>query len=294
MRNFLKMAVFGFAFLGLAACGDVMEVPPAYVGKIKTPAGWQEGVVEPSQFRMNATCFIAPCDTLYLAEISNFAVKEEIKLFMPKDQLNMDFDIRMTLAVKSDADSVNQLFSKITADRGVISGIRVYDTYAKQVVRSVARQVMAEHSINEVASSREAISAKLAAAVNTAILPKPIKVIEFGLSDVQFPEIIVNAKEKAAQREAEIAEQDAANRKRISKLKADLEAEKQQRAIKRERAEAVKEVNEIYAQSVSEGYIKWQMLEVLEKMADNDNAVFVPLGALDDMGLSNRIFRTGK
>ena len=39
------------------------------------------------------------CDSLILLEMADRSKTETFKLFMPKDQLNMKFDVRMTVAV---------------------------------------------------------------------------------------------------------------------------------------------------------------------------------------------------
>jgi len=70
----------------------------------------------------------------------------------------------------------------------------------------------------------------------------------------------------------------------LVKLQADLAAAKAERAIRRERAEAAKEENIIAAESVTDKYLKYKRLEVLEAMAKNKNATWIPFGALDKVG----------
>jgi regulator of protease activity HflC (stomatin/prohibitin superfamily) len=63
------------------------------------------------------------------------------------------------------------------------------------------------------------------------------------------------------------------------------------RAIEREKAEGTKEVNEILAKSVNDKYLAYRGLEVLEKMAQSNNKVFVPVEALGTVGLQQALFK---
>lgn len=289
MKKFFAIFSLVFMSFALVACGERVEIPPAHVGKIQTKNGFKPETLPPSKFRLEL-CW-AYCDKLFLVDVSNFPVRESIKVFMPKDELNMTFDVRMTLATRTTENSINRIFDKIVAgDDNLVTGREVYDTYAQQVIRSAARNVMTQYTISEVASNRERVNAEISDSIIKGLESKPIEVIEVGLADVQYPDVIVNAQEAAKEREVEIKQQEAKNQIIFSRLKADLEVAKQQRAIDREKAEAAKEQNEIYSNSVSDRYLKWKTLEVMEKLAENENTVFVPMAALDEVGLSVSMF----
>ena len=64
-----------------------------------------------------------------------------------------------------------------------------------------------------------------------------------------------------------IQQEEAEKQIRLVKLQADLEAARAERQIRRERAQAVLEENKIYAESVTERYLAYRRLEVLEKLA---------------------------
>ena len=149
---------------------------------------------------------------------------------------------------------------------------------------------MAKYSINEVASSREAVSAELVAAIRQALEQTPLTVKRAALADVQFPDVITQQKEAAARRRIEIEEQEAKKQIALVRLQTELETAKMERAIRRERAEAAREENAIYADSVTPNYLSYRRLEVLMAMAQNENTVFLPFKALDEVGLSQRVF----
>ena len=107
MHKLCALLLAGF----LAACGQVVEVPPAHVGKILTKEGFRPDVVPPSKFRL-AAC-MAYCDALVILEAADRGIKEEMNLFMPKDQLQLGFDVRATVSISNDQRTVDSIFARI-------------------------------------------------------------------------------------------------------------------------------------------------------------------------------------
>ena len=283
------------AVLFLSACGEMVQVPPAHTGKVLTKNGYKPDNVPPSKFRLDMCWFY--CDELILLELSDTGMKESFRLFMPKDQLNMSFDIRFTMSIRNDPSSIDSVYARIPAidegdldAGGLIPSMNVYRTYGQPILREVIRTVVAKYEINEVASSRETINAEVYAAVTEALQGTPISVKRLAFADIQFPEVIVEAKIKAAERRAAIQQAEAEKQVMLVNMQAELERAKAERAVRREKAEAAREENEIFSESVTERYLQYKALEVLEAMANNPNTVFVPFGALDTVGLSQKIF----
>lgn len=293
MRKLPILATMAILALGLAGCGEMVEIPPAFKGKVLTKNGFAPETIASSKFRL-APCW-AYCDKLVLTYTGDKGMKEEFQLFMPKDQLNMKFDVRFTLAVRPEEKSINSIFARMTYtvdDHGfnVIRMSKIYETYGKPAMREVVRTTMANYSINEVASSRERINAELTKAVHAALASTPLTIRQFSIADVQFPTVITEQKEKAAQRRIQIDEQEAKKQIALIEIQTEIEKVKLNRVVRRERAEAVKEENGIYAASVTPKYLEYRRLEVLEEMAKNGNAVFIPMEALGTVGLSQRVF----
>ena len=298
-KNLASMAVVLSAAVALSACGDIAEVPPAHTGKILTKNGFKPENIPPSKFRLEFCYWY--CDKLILAELSDTGMKEPFVLFMPRDQLNMSFDIRFTMSVRNDERSIDSIYSRIPAENspealegldahGVIRSLRVYETYGQPVLREVVRTVVAKYEINQVASSRETINAEVYEAVIAALDGTPVSVKRLAFADIQFPEVIVNAKIKAAERRTNIQQAEADKQVMLVNMQTKLERAKADRAVRREIALAAKEENAIFAQSATDEYLKYKHLEVLGTLARNPNTVFVPYAALDSLGLSQRIF----
>ena len=303
MKRFLKVASVASVAVILAGCGESVQVPPAYVGKILSKDGFQPGLIKPSQFRL-PICVLY-CDRLIVVESSDFGHVEQFRkdhaLYMPKSQLAMPFDVRGTFAIRNDDKALQAVFDRVPADyrqrklRGLVHGFigkqRIYNIYAKPVIRDVVRRVVSKYSIEEVASSRAAINSELNKAIAEALARTPLVALRFGLADVRFPKVILDQKETAARRRIAIQQEEAEKQIRLVKLQADLEAARAERQIRRERAQAVLEENKIYAESVNEKYLAYRRLEVLEKLAGSQNTKWVPFEALGTVGQSVAAFR---
>jgi len=245
---------------------------------------------------------------LIVVESSDFGHVEQFRkdhaLYMPKSQLAMPFDVRGTFAIRNDDKALQSVFDRVPADyrnrrlRGLVHGFiskqRIYDIYAKPIIRDVVRRVVSKYSIEQVASSRAAINAELNKEIAAALGKTPLIALRFGLADVRFPKVILDQKETAARRRIAIQQEEAEKQIRLVKLQADLEAARAERQIRRERAQAVLEENRIYAESVSDRYLAYRRLEVLEKLANSQNTKWVPFQALGTVGQSVAQFREGR
>ncbi len=268
----------------LIGCGEKVEVPAAHVGKVMTQHGYKEGVIQTSKFRLDP-CW-SYCDKLVILNVSDMAANEKMTLFMPKDKLNMEFDLRLTLAVKS--DHFDELFNKIVpTEQGSISMIPLttaYAVYAVQIIRAEAREFLSNYTIAEISSSREAINAELSDRLSKSIAEKtPFHVRYVGLADITYPDIIVKAQENAAERREMIQQEEAQLEISKVQLERELQEQRMRRSIDVEKAEAEAQVNKILAASVTPAYLKYRSLNVLEKMADSPNKIFVPIEMLSSL-----------
>lgn len=280
-RNALAVSVLA---LSLAACGSRVEVPPAHVAKVMTKDGYKPDTIGTSKFRLE-WCW-AYCDKLVLLDASDQAVSEKMELFMPQDKLNMSFDLRLTMIINP--QKYEELFARIPPvdQNGVdyISWAKAYQTYAQQIVRAEAREFLSQFTIAEIASSRESVNSQLSERLTKSINSKtPFQVRYVGLADIQYPKIIVEAQENAAQRREQIQQEEA--QLEISKvaLERQLQEQRLQRSIDVEKAQAEAEVARIQAKSLTPEYIRYRELQILEKMADSDNKIFVPSSMLDSV-----------
>ena len=282
----MKKTAFAIAIsaLFLGGCGARVEVPPAHVGKIMTKDGYREGIIDTSKFRLDF-CTVY-CDKLVTLDVSDHAFAEQMELFMPRDKLMMHFDVKLTLAVNPEKyEQIYALIPPTGIDTGNTAGIqweRVYNTYARNVVIARTREILSQYTIADVASSREAINQEISTELSKTINQQTPFILRYiGIADVGYPPIIIKAQENAAERREMINQENAQLEISKVQLERKLQEEKMKRAIEVEKAEADAQVNNILAQSVSDEYVQYRRLQVLEQMATSDNKVFVPVEMLD-------------
>jgi multidrug efflux pump subunit AcrA (membrane-fusion protein) len=166
----------------------------------------------------------------------------------------------------------------------VISWNKAYVTYAQQIVRAEAREFLSGFTIAEIASSRETINTQLSQRLTKSINEKtPFQVRYVGLADIQYPKIIVEAQENAAERREKVQQEEAQLQISKVQLERQLQEQQLQRKVDVEKAMAEAEVARIQSQSLTPAYIRYRELQILEKLAESDNKVFVPSAMLDSV-----------
>lgn len=296
-KIFAMMAILAAAFT-LGGCGQQVEVPPAHVGKLSTESGLQEGIIQPSKFRLEGFCW--NCDSLILAEASDYGTSETMKIYMPKDQLNLDVDVRGVFSISADEGNIEMVFGRVTADQQpservrLISMGKVYNTYAKPVVREAVRSILTKYSIAQVMENRDVISEELAKEVRARLKATPVTAIRFGMADLQPPPVIVTAREKAKEREIAIQQAEANKQVALKEAEAALEVAVKQQQVDLKEAETQVLVNQKLAEGVNDAFVTQRWLKVMGELAANPEGrvIILPYEAVKNpamlMGTFNR------
>lgn len=261
----MKRIIAAFAIvLGLAACGEKVEVPPAHVGKVMTKDGYQENTIPTSKFRL-PWCWTY-CDKLVLLNASDQAVSEELTVFMPEDKLNLKTTVKVTLSL--DPKKVDPLFSSIApvfdkeTDTTYIPLNKVYQTYAQQIILTESREYLSKYSIAEIASNLERVNTELREQLTKSIQQRsPFTVRNVGITNVDYPKIITDAQENAAERREKIQQEEA--QLAISKvsLERELQETRLRRQIELEKAQIEAQAQRIQREVVDEKVLKLRELE---------------------------------
>lgn len=275
----------------LTACGTVVEIPPAHVGKLSTSDGLQAGIIQPSKLRLSNMCMV--CDNLVLAEASDYAIKEEMPIFMQQDTLNLKVEIRGTVAITSDEKNIEKVFDRVPAmpmaenERVSKIGISiVYVTYAQPIIRETTRTIITKYNIKQVMENRDAIGQEIWQAVRERLASTPITLVQFGLADVQPPSVIVEAQEASKTREIAIQRAEADKQVSLKVAEAAYEVAVKQQQVDLKEAETQVLVEEKLSRSVSPAFIAQRSLRVLEVLAGSNNKImFLPLEAFRNPAL---------
>lgn len=269
MKKLFALILVSIMALGLSACrGELVEVPPAHVGKIMTKDGYREGVIGTSKFRLEPC--INYCDKLVLLPVADQASVENLEIFMPQDKLKLKIAIRTNLTI-TDKKAMDALFNSIApsaaeGDSEYIARIgrdAVYKTYAQQIILTETREYLSQFTIAEVASSMEKVNAELSARLAKALKDKtPFTVRAVGITNIEYPAIIVEAQENAAKRREQIEQENAQLEVNRVQLQRQLQEAELQRKIDVEKAEADAEADRIRAAAANNpAVIKLRELE---------------------------------
>lgn len=262
------MKLFNIAGLIVAAvlmvgCGKKVEVPPAHVGKVMTKDGYQGGVVPSSKFRL-PPCF-QWCDKLVLLNVADQAVEEPLTIFIPKDKLNVDVGLRVTLSL--DPSETDGLFKTLTPTEensrvAMIGWKSIYNTYAQQIILTETREYMSGFSIAEIASSLEKMNGDLRIRLTKQIEQRtPFKVRYVGITKIKYPNIITQAQEQAAQRREQIQNEEAQLQISKVKLQRELQEAQLQRQIEVEKAETEANTQRVVAASIDSRVLELRKLQ---------------------------------
>lgn len=292
-----RIALVAVMAFGLTGCvGQVVQIPPASVGMVLGPNGYQGDIIPPSRFRL-PFCMIN-CDKVVIIEAGDVGMVERMEVLMPQDQLMLGVDVRFTLALSDDRDQILNVFDRVIPT-GLASGnfgtnlAQIYSTYGESIVRNVVRSTLSEYTISQVASNQAQISEVLRRNVADALDRTPLEIKQFGLADIRYPAVIQAAMEATQERKIAVERAEAEAQVQIRQAQARLEVTRAEREADLLAAQTIAEQNRILADGVTPEVIRYMELEVMKKMAENKNTIFFPVDMMDSVGLQNRLFLEG-
>lgn len=271
--------------LALSGCGQKVEVAPGQVGKIVTKDGYKEGVIPTSKFRLDPC--MAYCDQIVTLDVSTQSVTESMKIFMPKDRLEMTLKLKVSLV--PNPNKFEQLFNSVppqeSGDNKFIPWERAYVTFVQPTILTETREFLSQYTINEILSSREAVNTELSNRLRDKIQKTtPFSVQYLGLTDIDPPPSVVNAAKLSAERKEKVMAEEVQLEISQVTLAREFQEAQLQRKVDVEKAQAEKEINEILSKSMTPEYIRYRELQILEKLADSPNKTFVPAEMLSGLG----------
>lgn len=271
------------AAIMLAGC-EVSTVPPAAKGKILSSSGYSVDVKETGKY------WLFGFKNMVILDTSTRMISEDINVKM-SDNLDLPFQLHFRTRIQGDDRTINAMFNDITHDDYQVSLDKVYQVYGRNVVTNAARSVMSKYKVAEVAVNFEKINNDIYAEINKRMVGSPLEVSDVTLANISYPPVITQAVEKQQERELAIVTEK--NQQAIEMLKKEnqLKLADADYAIRVKKAEAVREENRITSEGLSTTLLHYRNLEVMEKLAESQNKVFVPYQALGEVGVSNTMFK---
>jgi hypothetical protein len=270
------------AVVALQGCSFEV-IPPAFKGKILTTSGYNPEILEPGKETLWGR------DELVLLETGTRTVAETITVKM-EDKLDLTFDVRFRTRIGGDKKVLNQMFNDIQVKEKRVTLQQVYGVYGLDVVQSVSRSVVGKYKTEDVGANFDKITADLADRLVKAMANSPLEVSNVTLGNLKYPKVITEAIEK--QQERLLAIETETNQQAIETVKRDnqLRLAQLDRDIELTKAKTLRDANAITADGLSPALLQYRALDVQERMAENDAAVFVPYEAFGTAGMSNRMF----
>lgn len=271
------------AAIMLAGC-EVSTVPPAAKGKILSSSGYSADVKETGKY------WLFGFKNMVILDTSTRMISENINVKM-SDNLDLPFQLHFRTRIQGDDKTINAMFNDITHVDYQVSLDKVYQVYGRNVVTNAARSVMSKYKVAEVAVNFEKINNDIYAEINKRMVGSPLEVSDVTLANISYPPVITQAVEKQQERELAIVTEK--NQQAIEMLKKEnqLKLADADYAIRVKKAEAVREENRITSEGLSTTLLHYRNLEVMEKLAESQNKVFVPYQALGEVGVSNTMFK---
>lgn len=266
----LKASALALAATLMVGCGAKVEIPPGHVAKIMTKDGYREGLIPSSKIRLDYC--VNYCDRLVVMDNTDKSYTEPMTIFIPSDKLNVQVDLRATLAV--DPTKADPLFNRLPQvtqgeQLSLISGETIYNTYGKQVLQSEVRSYLTQYTISEIASNGEKINQDIQNLLQKVMGAKtPFKVTYAGLTNIKYPPIITEAQENSAKRREMIAQEEASLSVSKVKLDRELQEAKMQRAIDKEKAETEAQAQRVLAEAVDPRSLRIKELEIQKILAE--------------------------
>lgn len=271
------------AAIMLAGC-EVSTVPPAAKGKILSSSGYSADVKETGKY------WLFGFKNMVILDTSTRMISEDINVKM-SDNLDLPFQLHFRTRIQGDDKTINAMFNDITHDDYQVSLDKVYQVYGRNVVTNAARSVMSKYKVAEVAVNFEKINNDIYSEINLRMVGSPLEVSDVTLANISYPPVITQAVEKQQERELAIVTEK--NQQAIEMLKKEnqLKLADADYAIRVKKAEAVREENRITSEGLNTTLLHYRNLEVMEKLAESQNKVFVPYQALGEVGVSNTMFK---
>ncbi|CAM0099960.1 lipoprotein [Vibrio phage K567] len=286
IAKLLSVAALGLALVG---CGTPAEIPTGYVGKIQTKDGFDASAQPrgPSKFRLD-WAWRYP-DRLVMLDVSDSFYEMNFNTFMPKDELMLEYDIEMTMAMNP--KKYNFVFTKVPfkslADQvGVIEQNTVFERYARAKLNTIIPSIVAEYSIAEVASTRQKLNEFVKQRLNQELADTPFVIKVVGVTDVVYPSTITDAQIKSAERRQEEDTVNAQRKLDLLTIKTREEVSKKEREIELYEAETKK----LVADKLMNDNVRFlEEQKTLRMMAQGTNKVFVPSGMIDNLNLTSQV-----
>lgn len=282
----IKLFLMGIVvMLGVAACSPV-TVPPAHVGKMLTPSGYQPEVLPSGKY------WELWREDLVLLDISTNTYSERVEVKL-RDKLTLYVDVRFRGRVRADKDIINSMFNDIDSrgkDRITFSDI--YGIYGSMVVQNKTREIVSQYNVDEVHQNYARISAEVAERIASSLANTPIAISDVMFANIDYPKVVNAAIEAAEERRLAIAKEEAQAEIEMTKKRNEQRLAEANYQVEMTKAKAVRDANKILAEGVTPELLELKRLEYMTTLAEKagEGTVYVPVEFAGNVGVDVKMF----
>ncbi|UCE99878.1 MAG: hypothetical protein JSV82_02100 [Planctomycetota bacterium] len=267
----------------LSACG-FDTIPPTFKGKILTTSGYSPDVLEPGKYTLWGR------DEMVYIQTNTATYKEDVKIILD-DKLTLHAEVRFRGRINGTNKVLNAMFNDITPGEDMIVSFQeVYNVYGRMAVRNKTREVISKYTVEEVHRNYSRLSNEIGVVLIEALSNTPLQISDVAMGEIAYPDVVTNAVAAAKERKMAIEKEQAQAEIQLTKKKNERLLAEADYQIEITRAKAIRDKNKIIGEGVTAELIELRRLEVLEKMAENNSAVFMPVEAMSSTGAQMRMF----
>lgn len=273
--SFLLVCVIALAFVG---CTE--RIFPGYVGMVQTPDGLTGTVLQPG----NHTCYGR--DRMVLIEMVELATTENMSVLC-KDDLNFKFDLKLRTRLKAKDDKGIMTVLQAQGARidwgksiGRLKFDILYNTYVKDIARSISRGVVSKYQTIQIRDAREEIEKTIWSKLVESLKGTPVEIVLLATSNFDYPEVITKAVEARRKREIEIGEEKAKQAMELLRADNRLKLAQKMKTVRATEAAAEGVYVKIIGDALSERYLRLRDIEARLKLYDRvqqgDKVIIAP------------------
>lgn len=278
-----KLLISAFLLLFVTAC-SWETVAPTEKGKILTTAGYTPDILVPGKYTLWGR------DQMIRLQTNTNTYQEHVQVVLA-DKLTLTAEVRFRGRIEGNKQSINSMFNDIVPGEDmVVSFDEVYAVYGRMAVRNKTREIISQYTVEDVHKNYGRLSTEIGGVLTKALAGTPLEISDIALGKIAYPAVVNEAVEQAKERELAIKKEEAQAEIELTKKKNERLLAEANYQIEITKAEAIRDKNKIIGEGVTPELIELRRLEVLEAMAANKSAVFMPVEAMASPGAQVRMF----
>jgi hypothetical protein len=281
----LRLVMGALMTLALAGCaGEQVTIQSGEVAKQLTAKGMEEGLRNPSSFRLDYCGATQACPRIVRLQVGRSTAEVKIdSLLLPKSNVDVtNITVGFQWRVRATQAQYNRIFADVSpapvqgkSVEMLISSEMVWNTYGRRKAQAAVADAFNDLNVDQAIGIGTSLSAFVKAKVDAAMADTPIEIVELDVSNTDVSDEVIKAKR------ALFAIEDAKTR-RILELQANQAIEQQRQAFQVLRAKNDQAIAESLGMTSGQ-YMCLKTMERLADAADDKNSTVVING---DCGLS--------